>query len=98
MTVHPEHSKYDYIKSQKGELKADDSPLRDTSKMQLILVNHSNLLDFVFLTHYYQPIFTKVMLYQDEAGKQHAGVRELGYYELLTHACGLQFPQIVPGK
>ena len=50
-------------------MRADDGPLKDTTKMQLILVNHSNCLDFVFLTYYYQPIFTKVVLYQDESGK-----------------------------
>jgi hypothetical protein len=69
LTVHPSHSSYDFIKSQKGELRANDAPLRDTSKKQLILSNHSNLLDFVFLTHYYTPIFTKVVLYHDESGK-----------------------------
>jgi hypothetical protein len=52
----------------------------------------------VFLTYYYQPIFTKVVLYQDESGKKRAGVRELGYWELVTHACGVKFPEVVEGK
>ena len=36
--------------------------IRDTSKLQLVLINHSNVLDFIHLAHAYSPIFTKVVL------------------------------------
>jgi hypothetical protein len=95
--VHPDHFSFDFIKAQKGELFVDDSPMFENDKPQLILCNHINPLDFVFLAHHYCPIFTKVVMYTDSDGKKRAGVRELGVFEVVTHAMGIKFPQIVTG-
>jgi len=95
--VHPDHLSFDFIKANKGELFVDDSGMF-TDKRQLILSNHINPMDFVYLAHHYCPVFTKVVMYTDTEGKQRAGIRELGMFEVVSHAIGLRFPQIVQQK
>jgi 1-acyl-sn-glycerol-3-phosphate acyltransferase len=63
--VHPDHLSFDFIKAQKGELFVDDSSMYTSDKPQLILCNHINPLDFVYLGHHYCPLFTKVVMYKD---------------------------------
>lgn len=76
----------------------DDTPMFKGDKPHLILSNHINVLDFVYLAHFYCPLFTKVVLYIDCNGNRKAGVSELGMFEVITHAMGIKFPQIVEGK
>ena len=90
---HAKHSSFNFIAAQRGEQTVDESSISN-GLPTLLLCNHASLLDYLYLSNRYTPLYTKVVFYKALDGSQKAGIRELSMWEVFTHSFMIQFPQI----
>ena len=88
---HKDDTDFDFVKAKKGELFVNRRKYIDAGKdPTIIIANDTSVMEYIWLQSQFSPVFVTMDYGQDSK----AGLRAIGWTELVPRACGISFPAL----